>query len=73
MSEIVITKEDVSINPIEDALCEHCGENCTFTITHRVSVDFRSAGITEYVGGEYCETCAIEIANRIKESLPAYQ
>jgi hypothetical protein len=70
MSEIKMLKVDVSIEHIEDPICEHNGENCTFSVTHRVNVDFRSAGMQTQVGGEYCETCATEIANRIQDALP---
>lgn len=68
--EIKTLKCDVSIVPINEPSCEHGGDQCTISATHRVSIDFRSAGISEFIGGEYCETCATEIAKRIQESLP---
>lgn len=67
---VKMDKDDVSIEQIEDAVCDHGGDNCTFTPTHRVVVDFRSAGQKESLIGDLCETCATEIANRIRESLP---
>lgn len=69
-SEIKMLKVDISVVPLEYQMCSHGGDHCTFSVTHRVSVDFRAAGIIEFVGGEYCETCATEVAKRIQSSLP---
>lgn len=63
-------KADVYVEPIEDQTCDHNGENCTFSVTHRVGIDFRNAGMRQTLIGDYCETCATELANAIKDSLP---
>lgn len=62
-------KEDVKVLPLEDEICDYHGENCQFTISHSVAIEIRSAGM-EQVIGHYCESCANELAKRIRESLP---
>ena len=65
--EIRLEKDDVTVEPIFD----ECGQ-CTNTLggdSFTVAIDFRAAGMTERLG-RYCETCAEEIARRIRAGLP---
>ncbi len=63
-------KADVFIEHIEEATCDHQGDNCTFTPTHRVGIDIRNTGIRQTLIGDLCETCAKEVAKEIQDSLP---
>ncbi len=66
--EIILDKEDVTVEKILIELCE-CQEG---PITHFVQIDLRAAGQCSGFG-EYCEPCANEFANRIRSSLPEPQ
>lgn len=66
MSEINLIKEDVSISPINDTECEHCGA----TASHSVFLDLRGNGGGICIG-HFCETCATEAAKRLQSTLPS--
>lgn len=70
--EMNLCKEDVSISTIEDPTCDHQGENCVFTVSHRVMIDFRMVGQQTALLGDFCEPCATEIAKAIQKHLPSY-
>jgi len=65
MSEIRLEKDDVRVRSLE-ILCEDCEESLA---THTVTIDFRSAGVGRALG-KYCRPCAVELRERIQESLP---
>jgi hypothetical protein len=70
--EMNLYKEDVSISEIEDPTCDHEGENCVGTVSHRVMIDFRMVGQRTAILGDFCEPCATEIMKAIQKSLPPY-
>ena len=68
--EIKMIKEDVAVEPLVDDECDKASDDCTGNATHRVTIDLRAIGTMGVHVGVYCETCATEIATRIRASLP---
>lgn len=62
----MLDQGDVSIEDIQDELCPDCEER---PITKYVQIDFRNAG-SAHVIAELCGSCAVEMARRVRESLP---
>ena len=64
---IRLEKDDVTVEELYDECCDDCTVSPT---THRVVIDFRSAGQTQEFG-RYCRACAETVATRIRDGLPA--
>ena len=62
---IGLEKSDVTVEEIFDE-CDNCTGG---PATHTVKIDFRNAGMAQELG-RYCESCAEEVADRIRASLP---
>ncbi len=65
MSDEMLDCQDVQIHKLT---CEQC--DCGAEATHFVTVDYRNAGIQCHVGEPLCYACAVDLASRIRDSLP---
>lgn len=73
-TQIQFTKADVEIEEYLVRRCNECGDDTSGPVaTCVIMLDFRAAGTTvQYGEGAYCSSCAREIAQRLRASLPEY-